>query len=346
MPRWLSPLVSVCQACHSFSLVVTFIKCFFFFLPSGTNQPREVFLTEETDSWQCSDTITFRIGFHQLKEARALGQELKVEIHVCNSTGEKMILPQKLTLRYVNIHPEGYRAWFDFGLTVRCLVAIRFSVEGDHIDRRQAQLEHTQLIWHLFKHRHDAYIELDDGPSFDSTAHSCQRNEKQSNSYYSLVEPNSNDAFWPTAESVRMSTVSIDDIFGTVRSLQGSDFHCHDLELPNNENDDPTEEMFCRCSQWCSVSSFYWHNPIFRFLMVQFSNFYLSEQSNHPSSYMCALSALFAQTSQHRVSDASATILQPSLMTSFPLPLVEASSPALPTEFRTILHEATALKEN
>lgn len=241
------------------------------------------------------NVVSFQVKFSQLKTIRVDNKELRIEFQSLGQSSAFSALPNKLTLPYCSIHPEGYRTWFSFDNDVECLVIIQFTIKGSYSGSRISLTEHTQIIWHIFKYRFKENLKYNNLDEKILQTH--QQCKKKTSSLQQKVNPHSNDAFWPSYKSILVSN----DIDSASPNCSNKLVHCHELELAYDDNDEPIEEQFCRCSEWCNVSAFYFHNPIFRFLMVQFTNFYICSNANLPSSYMCALSYLFVESSKKQV---------------------------------------------
>ena len=243
------------------------------------------------------NVISYEIRFSKLKQLRIEEKGLLIELHVQDHHQEKYsALPNKLQLSYLAMHPEGYRTWFNFDSNIKCLVTVRFSVKNNYSGTRLSLTEHTQLIYYIFRYRFTEYLKSNS--SDDVILHFHHESAIRTNSLYHQVNPHSINAFWP---SFNDHTNTKDDVGTNTKVSTYNSTYCHELQLAYDESDEPIEEDFCRCSEWCNISSFYYYNPIFRFLMVQFTNFYIKANANLPSSYMCAVSYLFEQFSKQQV---------------------------------------------
>jgi len=195
----------------------------------------------------------------------------------------------EFTISYKEIHCEGYEDWFDFGDSVQLLIRIEFRVCSEpNVNQTNVSKFHLNTIIVMIGKIIDDYR---DSVSIGSTGHRTASHRTKI-SYIRKRVARKEEAFWSTQTKSIDFTQSIRKLSSDSASdrIRAQTIKYCDLQIPY-EFHDSYEDTVCLCSQWCNWNSFFYYNPIYRFLLVQHNRLYLKNRTNIPDMYLFATTA-------------------------------------------------------
>ena len=111
------------------------------------------------------------------------------------------------------------------------------------------------------------------------------------------IDRQTDSYFWPTSGNSGQQSqtsilgktpswfVSVSDVILTPRR-DATTIRFIDMQIGFETNED-FEDRVCLCSEWCNWNAFFYHNPIYRFLLVRHRQLFITNMSNIPDMYLC-----------------------------------------------------------
>ena len=161
------------------------------------------------------------------------------------------------------IHGEGYQQWHDFGRGVRVLIEITFKAFPLDLNTPNEKDFHLYTLYRMLWKRANLYQ--------PGTVNWSEHKTKTA--FVNFDRP----------------AVIADTAIEFWRGVGATPLHVHHFDLQRGYASGlDMEERVCLCNEWCNWTSFFAHNPIYRFIIVQNSQMCLIYQFNIPDLYVLA----------------------------------------------------------
>ena len=179
---------------------------------------------------------------------------------------------EELEIPFSRTHPEGYEGWFYFGRGVQLLISVEYrnrtepnktaeEVNEFHLHTIHKMLERRLLILQMTK------------PNWTDVRHRMTAFKAKVTHQRPFVDiPHTIWMFWSTPPVIG-STVPP---HGSHRPLNVKFI---DFQRGWNSSEDFVDKV-CFCTEWCNWNAFFYHNPIYRFLLVIHNQLYMKERGN------------------------------------------------------------------
>ena len=225
----------------------------------------------------------------ELKNHRRQKTDIVIKLRADNLERDKVNV---FTIGYHQIPVEGFEDWFQFGEDVRLLIKISFEIYINDINERRSALDfHLHSIIYMLRQRLNSFRNQ---PTVGPTHRPFGRKCKVSYTRKSR-EPNEQQVFWSTPMSIENQLNSIRSVVDSnedqysrgIKDLLKSDVKFNDLQIGFGFTDSFNDSV-CLCSEWCNWNAFFHYNPIYRFLLVQNNQLFLSSRTNVTDMYLFA----------------------------------------------------------
>ena len=242
---------------------------------------RDIDLTREVQPYApLSVSARFNI-FTMLRSNTNRGLILRIEENLRPGQQPQHPPLEHFNLIIANTHPEGFEDWIDFGRGVRLLINVFYKVTDEaNITSEMVSTFHLRTIEMLLRKRMNAFTKMGGNlRSFHrmaaikkSVCYRRQYIDRQTDSYF-WSRPNIGTPFMASQLNLTQKVGTT-----TVRFI--------DMQIGFETNED-FEERVCLCSEWCNWNAFFYHNPIYRFLLVRHHQLFMKNMSNIPDIYLC-----------------------------------------------------------
>ena len=186
-----------------------------------------------------------------------------------------------------NTSPEGFEDWVDFGKGVQILISVEYVVLNEpNVDKVLTSQFHIQSIYYMLKRRLEAHNAR---TQWTDIGHQMTAFKYEITYLRPYVNPQSNDMFWTEPQTTpALRAPSLGRAQRRSRTVKFADIQRGFFTT------DDFEGNVCLCNEWCNLNAFFYHNPIYRFLLVRHHQSYLHEMANVPEMYLCMSAVMSA----------------------------------------------------